>query len=204
MQSVDLALILYKDMPSKKNSNLIPVETIRSLIFLIRDQKVMIDQDIAQLYEVETKVLNQAVKRNIGRFPEDFMFQLTKEEFDILKSQIVTSSWGGRRTPPYAFTEQGLAMLSGVLNSKRAIEVNIAIMRTFVQLRSMLTSHDELSKKLKNLEKKYDSQFKIVFDAIREIMNPNKPLKKDRLDLEKINKIKLDLSFLSAAKNLTF
>ncbi|MGH7884746.1 MAG: ORF6N domain-containing protein [Thermodesulfobacteriota bacterium] len=141
----------------------------------------MLDQYIANLYGVETRRLNEQVKRNKTRFPEDFMFQLTKDEFEILKSQIATSSWGGRRTPPYAFTEQGLAMLSGVLNSQRAIEVNIAIMRTFVQLRSMLRSHDELSKKLKNLEKKYDSQFKIVFDAIHEIMNPNKPQKKRQI-----------------------
>ncbi len=122
----------------------------------------------------------QAVKRNKERFPEDFIFQLTKEEFGNLKSQIVISSWGGlRRTTPYAFTEQGVAMLSSVLNSPRAIQVNIEIMRTFVKLRKILSSHAELAHKLEALEKKYDSQFKVVFDAIRQLMAaPERPAKK--------------------------
>lgn len=142
-------------------------------MFVIRGQKVMLSMHLAELYEVETRVLVQAVKRNIGRFPEDFMFQLNPEEFANLKSQIVISSWGGaRRAAPYAFTEQGVSMLSSVLRSDRAIQVNIEIMRTFVRLRQMLASNAELSRKLASLEKKYDIQFKAVFDAIRELMAP--------------------------------
>ncbi len=136
----------------------------------------MLDADLATLYEVETRTLVQAVKRNIDRFPKDFMFQLTKEEFGILRSQSVTSSqWGGRRYPPYAFTEQGVAMLSSVLRSKRAVQVNIEIMRTFVRLRRLLSTHEDLARKLEALEKKYDAQFKVVFAAIRELMAPPKP-----------------------------
>ena len=131
--------------------------------------------DLADLYQVEPRVLVQAVKRNLDRFPEEFMFQLSKDEFSHLKSQIVISSWGGlRRATPYAFTEQGVAMLSSVLRSKRAIEVNIEIMRTFVRLRKMLASHTELARKLETLERKYDSQFKMVFDAIRQLMSPRR------------------------------
>jgi hypothetical protein len=142
-------------------------------IFLIRGHKVMLSIDLAELYNVEPKVLIQAVKRNIERFPSDFMFQLTNREFTNLKSQIVTSSWGGiRRAMPYAFTEQGVAMLSGILNSPRAIRVNIEIMRAFVRLRQMLISNAELARKLNALEKKYDAQFKVVFDAMRELMTP--------------------------------
>jgi len=141
----------------------------------------MLDKDLAAMYGVDTKVLVQAVKRNIERFPEDFMFQLNKDEFQNLRSQIVTSSWGGRRTPPYAFTEQGVAMLSGVLRSKRAIQVNVEIMRTFVKLRKMLGSHKDLARKLATLEKKYDSQFKLIFDAIRQIMAPEDPPKRRRI-----------------------
>ena len=146
---------------------------IEGKIFLIRGHKVMLSIDLAELYNVETKVLTQAVKRNIERFPSDFMFQLTYREFTNLKSQIVTSSWGGiRRAMPYAFTEQGVAMLSGILNSPRAIRVNIEIMRAFVRLRQMLISNVELARKLNALEKKYDAQFKVVFDAIRKLMMP--------------------------------
>ena len=162
----------------KSPSPLMPVERITQSIIFIRSQKVMLDADLASLYDVETKSLVQAVKRNIDRFPEDFMFQLTQQEFDDLRSQIVTSSWGGRRYPPYAFTEQGIAMLSSVLRSKRAIHVNIEIMRAFVQLRRMLASHEDLARKLSDLEKKYDTQFKVVFDAIRELMTPPEPKKK--------------------------
>jgi len=152
---------------------LIPIERIERAIFLIRGQKVMLDLDLAALYGVETKMLNRAVRRNIDRFPEDFMFQLTKEEFENLRCQFGTSRlWGGRRYPPYVFTEQGVAMLSSVLNSKRAIKVNVEIMRAFVRLRQMLASNEELARKLDALEKKYDAQFKIVFDAIRELMEP--------------------------------
>ncbi|MEW5944651.1 MAG: ORF6N domain-containing protein [bacterium] len=155
------------------DKSLVPVERIEKSILLIRGQKIMLDADLATLYEVETRVLVQAVKRNIARFPEDFMFQLTDEEFDILRSQSVTSSqWGGRRYPPYAFTEQGVAMLSSVLRSESAIRVNIEIMRTFVRLRRMLESHKELARRLNELEKKYDAQFKVVFEAIRQLMAP--------------------------------
>ena len=157
---------------------LLPMEVIERKILLIRGQKVMLDSDLAELYGVETSNLNKAVKRNIDRFPEDFMLQLTKEEADSLRFQIgmsKTEGRGGRRYLPYAFTEQGVAMLSSVLNSKRAVQVNIAIMRVFVKLREMIASNKELAKKLDNLEKKYDTQFKVVFDAIRQLMTPPEP-----------------------------
>ena len=137
----------------------------------------MLDKDLADLYGVETRVLLQAVKRNLDRFPADFMFQLSKEEHDFLRSQIVTLKRGRghhRKYQPYVFTEQGVAMLSSVLRSERAILVNIEIMRTFVRLRRMLAGHEELARKLAALEKKYDSQFKVVFDVIRELMAPRK------------------------------
>ncbi|MFN7948190.1 MAG: ORF6N domain-containing protein [Blastocatellia bacterium] len=144
---------------------------------LIRGQKVMLDSDLAELYEVETKVLNQAVKRNLERFPEDFMFQLTTEEAGNLRSQIVTSSpaHGGRRYLPYVFTEQGVAMLSSVLRSERAVQVNIAIMRAFVKLRELMTTHRELSDKITALERKYDAhdeQIRKIFEAIRLLLTP--------------------------------
>jgi len=148
---------------------------IADLIYLLRSHKVMLDHDLANLYKVPTRVLVQAVKRNLKRFPEDFMFQLSIQEVKNLKSQIVTSSWGGRRKLPYAFTEQGVAMISSVLRSKNAIEVNIQIMRTFVQLRNLIASNAELSLRLDDLERRYDGQFKVVFDAIRQIMNPSVP-----------------------------
>jgi hypothetical protein len=146
-------------------------------ILLIRGEKVMLDGDLAALYQVETKVLIQAVKRNIERFPADFMFQLNPEEFDNLRSQFVTSSWGGRRYPPYAFTERGVAMLSSVLHSSRAIQVNVEIMRAFVRLRQMLASNRKLAEQLRSLEMKYDKQFRVVFDAIRQLMAEPKPSK---------------------------
>ena len=153
-----------------KDRSLIPIERIERAILLIRGQKVMLSTDLAELYQVEPRALVQAVKRNIARFPEDFMFQLTEEQYSNLKSQIVISSWGGlRRARPYAFTEQGVSMLSSVLRSKRAIQVNIEIMRAFVRLRRMLASHADLAKKLEALEKKYDAQFRVVFDAISEV-----------------------------------
>jgi len=159
-------------------NTLIPVERVERHILLIRSHKVMLDSDLAALYEVETKVLNRAVQRNRDRFPEDFMFQLTPDEFSNLRCQFGTSSyWGGRRHRPYAFTEQGVAMLSSVLNSPRAVQVNIEIMRTFVKLRQMLASHEDLARKLAALEKKYDAQFKVVFDAIRRLMTPQEPPK---------------------------
>jgi hypothetical protein len=157
-------------------TSLIPAERIENSILLIRKEKVILDEDLAFLYEVSTKVLIQAVKRNIDRFPPDFMFQLRKEEFASLRSQIVTSkrksARGGRRYPPYAFTEEGVAMLSSVLNSPRAVRVNIEIMRAFVRLRKLLASNADLARKLEALEKKYDAQFKVVFDAIRQLMAP--------------------------------
>ena len=155
----------------------VPIERIERSILLIRGQKVMLDSDLAGLYGVPTKVLIQAVKRNIRRFPSDFMFQLTRQEVAHLRSQIVTSNIGrgGRRYLPYAFMEQGVAMLSSVLNSERAIQANIAIMRTFIRLRQILSSHKELAKRLDELEKKYDAQFKSVFDAIRQLMTPSEP-----------------------------
>ncbi len=162
-------------------SNLtIPAERIERRILLIRGEKVMLSTDLAELYEVAPRVLVQAVMRNRQRFPEDFMFQLTKEEYAKLKSQFVISSWGGaRRAAPYAFTEQGVAMLSSVLRSRRAVQVNIAIMRAFVKLREMLASHRGLARRLDEMEKKYDAQFKVVFDAIRELMKPpEKPSRK--------------------------
>ena len=146
-------------------------------IFLVRGQKVMLDADLAELYRVPTKSLNLAVKRNADRFPEDFMFQLTDDEVVGLRFHFETSKRGrgGRRYAPYAFTEQGVAMLSSVLRSPRAVQVNIAIMRTFVRLREMLLSNAELARKLAALENKYDAQFKVVFDAIRELMLPPDP-----------------------------
>jgi len=163
---------------SNKPATAVPAIEIERHILLIRGEKVMLDADLAALYEVETRVLTQAVRRNIERFPADFMFQLSKEEFDHLRSQTVISSWGGRRYPPYAFTEQGVAMLSSVLRSDRAVQVNVEIMRAFVRLRRMLASNKELEQKLSELEQKYDEQFKIVFDAIRQLMTPPDPKQK--------------------------
>jgi hypothetical protein len=154
------------------NTDLIPGERIEKAIYLIRGEKVMLDRDLASLYEVETGALNRAVKRNLQRFPQDFMFQLTTEESDSLRCQIGISKKGrgGRRFLPYVFTEQGVAMLSSVLNSERAILVNVEIMRAFVKLRQMLASNAELSRRLDELESKYDKQFRVVFDAIRRLM----------------------------------
>jgi hypothetical protein len=162
-------------------SNIITPETIESKIYLIRGQKVMLDNDLAELYGVATKVLLQAVKRNEKRFPSDFAFQMENQDVVVLRSQFVTSSWGhgGRRYRPYVFTEQGVAMLSSVLNSDRAIEVNIQIMRAFVKLREMIAAHKDLSKKLAELESKYDSQFRVIFDAIRAfVAEPEQKVKK--------------------------
>ena len=168
-------------------------ESLAQLVFLIRGEKVLLDADLAMLYGVETGALNRAVKRNIDRFPDDFMFQLSSEDWEnlkcqigisstsavasngkkggLLRSQIVTASLhGGRRVLPYAFTEQGVAMLSSVLRSPRAVEVNIAIMRTFVQLRRLMDSNRDLARKIEALEMKYDEQFAIVFDAIKQLV----------------------------------
>lgn len=144
-------------------------------ILLLREQRVMLSNDLAALYDVEPRALVQAVKRNAARFPADFVFQLTGEEWRNLKSQNVISSWGGARTPPYAFTEQGVAMLSSVLKSERAVRVNIEIMRTFVRLRGILSENADLARRLDALEQHYDDQFKGVFDALRELMSPPRP-----------------------------
>ena len=156
--------------------DLISKESLMNKILLIRRRKVILDNDLAQLYGVETKILNRAVRRNIERFPSDFMFQLNKEEYENLRFQFGTSSWGGRRYPPLAFTEQRIAMLSSVLHSERAIKVNITIMRAFVKLRKLLRTNDELNRKLEEIEKKYDKQFKIVFQVLQQLMV--KPVKK--------------------------
>ena len=156
----------------------IPIERITRAILLIRGQKVILDTHLAELYGVETKSLNRAVRRNLARFPGDFMFQLTPDEAERLRRQIGTLKTGRgqhRKYRPYAFTEQGVAMLSSVLHSQRAVRVNIEIMRAFVQLRQMLSSHADLARALEALEaleKKYDAQFKVVFDAIRALMAP--------------------------------
>jgi hypothetical protein len=161
--------------------DLIPTERIEKCILLLRGQKVILDKDLAALYGASTKNLNKAVSRNLDRFPDDFMFQLDLQEVINLKFQFGTSSWGGTRKLPRAFTEQGVAMLSSVLNSKRAVQVNIEIMRAFVKLRELLSSHKDLAIKLAEMEKKYDSQFKVVFDAIRELMTPIEPPSKPRI-----------------------
>ena len=145
------------------------LEIINNKIYVIRNQKVMLDFDLAFLYQIETKVLKQSVRRNIERFPEDFMFELTKDEFDNLRSQFVTSSYGGTRYMPFAFTEQGVAMLSSVLKSKTAIEINIAIMRTFVMLRNSILSLDEITKKVEEIEK----QFPEIYNALNYLMDGN-------------------------------
>ena len=145
---------------------------------MLRGERVLLDADLAELYGVETKTLNRAVKRHSDRFPQDFMFQLTGEEAGNLRYQIGTSSWGGRRYLPQAFTEQGVAMLSSVLLSKRAVMVNVEIMRAFVRLRRILATHADLARKLAALEKRYDAQFRAVFDAIRELMAPPEPPRK--------------------------
>lgn len=181
--------------PATGDQIVAPVQTlIGGRILALREQRVMLDADLAELYGVQTKVLVQAVKRNIARFPQDFMFQLSVDEFAALRSQTVTSKTGsgGRRTAPYAFTEQGVAMLSSVLGSPRAIGVNIEIMRTFVRVRELAATHSELSKRLSELEEKTESlsmqhdtfssntrnQLKQVFEALRELMTPPNPPKR--------------------------
>ncbi len=164
-------------------TDIIPVEMIEKKIYLIRGLKVMLDRDLAGLYRVETRALNQAVRRNSDRFPADFMFALSRTEIQNI-SQIVISSTGRKDTLKFSknvlvFTEQGVAMLSSVLNSKRAVQVNIAIMRTFVKLREMMATHKDLARKLKDLEKKYDGQFQVVFQAIRQLIDvEEKPKRK--------------------------
>ena len=174
----------YNKKSTVASESIVPVERIEKSIFLIRGQKVMLDRDLAELYDVETGALNRAVKRNIQLFPEDFMFQITDEEAERLRCQTGTSKRGrgGRRYLPYAFTEQGVAMLSSVLNSERAIEVNIAIMRVFVRIRMVLATHKELARKLSELEKHlqdHDEQIQTIFEAIHKLISiPEKSQKK--------------------------
>jgi len=153
----------------------ISAEVVATKILLVRGRKVMLDKDLALLYGVSTMRLNEQVKRNRERFPEDFMFQLTKEEASNLISHFAISSWGGNRKLPYVFTEQGVAMLSSVLNSKRAIQVNIAIMRAFVKLREVLLTHKDLAQKLEELERKYqlhETDIQVIFEAIKKLLEP--------------------------------
>jgi ORF6N domain len=167
-----------------KKNIVVPLERIERKILLIRGEKVILDEDLAELYGVETGNLNKAVKRNIERFPNDFAFQLTREETARLRFQIGISKnqgRGGRRYLPRVFTEHGVAMLSSVLNSQQAALVNIAIVRTFVRLRKILASHAGLARKLAELERKYDAQFRVVFDAIRALMEPAEPERKRRI-----------------------
>jgi hypothetical protein len=164
-----------------KPGALVP-EVIERRILLIRGQKVMLDSHLAELYGVETKVLKRAVRRNRDRFPPDFMLELTKEEHEVLRSQFGTLRWGEHaKYLPYVFTEQGVAMLSSVLHNKRAVLVNIEIMRAFVRLRELLSTHKDQARKLEELERKYDEQFAVVFRAIRELMTPPEPPPKRRI-----------------------
>ncbi len=173
-----------------QSQDTIDQEIIVSKIIFLREKKVILDRDLAELYEVQTRVLNQSVKRNIERFPEDFMFQLTKVEMKNWMSQIVSSNREkmGLRKRPYAFTEQGIAMLSSVLNSKRAIQVNITIMRTFTKLRAMMLAHKELREKIEEMErnfqsqfKLYDEHFKIIFQAIKQLLEPPPEKPKEKI-----------------------
>jgi ORF6N domain-containing protein len=163
----------------------VPSEIIARKIYLIRGHKVMLDRDLAELYQVETRALNQAVKRNLNRFPEDFMFQLTADEEEALRSQSVISNTGtgrgGRRYLPLVFTEQGVAMLSSVLKSDRAVQVNVAIMRVFVKIRTLVASHTDLLRRLDEMEEKYDARFRVVFEAIRDLMKPEPVPPKNRI-----------------------
>lgn len=175
----------------QNNTNIVPIERVINKIFLIRGKKVMMDRDLAELYEVETRVLNQAVRRNMNRFPSDFMFQLTKKETDLWKSQIVMSSGDkkGLRKSPLVFTEQGVAMLSSVLNSDRAIKVNIQIIRTFTKLRELLSTNKELRIKVENMEKKYDTKLSQVFEILKQLIKQEAKPKK-QIGFRKVVQIK--------------
>ena len=167
-----------------KQSSLVPVERIEKAILVIRGEKVILDEDLARLYGVPTMRLNEQVSRNLDRFPSDFMFRLNKEEFQFLKSQFAISKKsgrGGRRRPPRAFTEHGILMLSSVLRSKRAVQVNIEIMRAFVNMRQLLTEREGLVKRIEALERHYDKQFRIIFDAIKKLMEPPDKKSKQRM-----------------------
>ena len=171
-------------MPKGSKALIIPDEIILKNIYLIRGQKVMLDRDLANLYKVETRTLNQAVRRNINRFPPDFMFLLTKKELENLRSQIVISSWGGTRYMPMAFTEQGVAMLSSVLNSTTAIEVNIQIIRVFTKMRALLLTHKDILLKLEKIEMKlgkHDEQITLVFEYLKKLLAPQPPPPRQRI-----------------------
>jgi hypothetical protein len=167
-------------MKMSSHKSIVPSAFISQKIFFVRGTRVMLDADLARLYGVETKNLNKAVKRNTSRFPFDFMFRLSSKELAVLRFQIGTSKGvrGGRRYAPYAFTEQGIAMLSSVLHSSRAVQVNVAIMRTFVRLREMLRTHEKLRRKIDAMEKRYDARFQAVFEAIRQMLETPIPAKK--------------------------
>ena len=165
------------------------LQTIQNKIYEIRGQKVMLDFDLAEMYNTETKRLKEAVRRNLNRFPSDFMFELTKDEFNSLRTQIATSKRGGTRYTPFAFTEQGVAMLSSVLKSDKAIEVNIAIMRAFVFVRQYALSHKDLTEKLNQLETKYNKRFKDVYDAINYLLKKDKQNKTKKIEPPKRNPI---------------
>lgn len=181
-------------MAKKQNGLVLPDEMVMNKIYLIRGQKVMLDSDLAELYGVETKRLKEQVKRNEKRFPDDFMFQLTEKEFEILRSQIATSSWGGKRYLPLAFTEQGVAMLSSVLNSERAIAVNIQIIRIFTKIRSMLLTHKDILLKLEQIERKmlkqdeknekFEKEIQIIFKALKQLLNSPQP-ERERIGYKK-------------------
>ena len=169
-------------MDKKQNEVAIPDEVVMNKIYVVRSQKVMLDKDLAELYNVETKQLKRAVRRNADRFPDDFMFELSKEEFDNLRNQIGTSSWGGTRYAPMAFTEQGVAMLSSVLNSDRAIKVNIQIVRIFTRMRQMLLTHKDLLLKMDELERKVagqDDKIKLVFDYLKQFIKEQEEPRKE-------------------------
>jgi hypothetical protein len=175
-------LVVHKLLLPKRMGNI--SNQIAHRVYFVRNHRIMLDADLAELYGVQTKNLNKAVQRNIERFPEDFMFRLTKEEFENLRFQTGTSSlgdYGGRRYIPYAFTEHGVAMLSGVLRSPRAIQVNLEIVRVFIRLRQLLETHRDLEHRLTSLENKYNAQFKAVFDAIRELIRQPGPPPKRRV-----------------------
>ena len=157
----------------------VPVERVEKAILLIRGEKVILDTNLAALYDVQTRSLLQALKRNSERFPSDFVFQLTRKEFDSLRSQsVISKGRGGRRYLPYAFTEHGALMAANVLNSKTAVQASVQVVRAFIRLRQMLASNEELASKLSDLEHKYDAQFRVVFDAIRQLMTPPEPQRK--------------------------
>ncbi|MDD5774293.1 MAG: ORF6N domain-containing protein [bacterium] len=179
-------------------NEIVSQEKIEQKIFIIRGQKVMFDKELAVLYQITTGNLNKAVSRNLARFPEDFMFQLTKNEIQNLMFQNGISSWGGTRKLPRVFTEHGILMLSSVLNSERAIQVNIQIMRTFTKLRKMLLTYKDLRQQIEKMEKKYDYQFEVVFDAIKKLLeSPQKPAKKIGFIREKRSKYKKDKDIIA-------